>query len=77
MNLGTAQLTGIERQALEDNRVNRRQPRMYSSVNTDPSPETPYTLDFCQWVHREFDTLLDEIAAGTLRGKITSEENES
>ena len=56
-------LTGIERQALEDNLANRRKPRVFSTPNATESPESPYTLDFCLWLHRTFDALVAEINA--------------
>ena len=49
--LGT--MASIERQAQEDNFVNRRKPRMFASENPVSSPETPYHLDFCAWLQSE------------------------
>lgn len=46
-------VTGIERKAEEDNIVNRRKPRVYSSANGTMSVETPYDLDFCEWLQSE------------------------
>jgi hypothetical protein len=73
---GTATaLTGIEKQLLEDEVAKRRKPRMFSSLNTDPLLTTPYTLEFCRWLHHNYDTLLNEINNGGLRGKLTIESN--
>lgn len=41
--------------------ANRRKPRVFATVDMTPSPETPYTLDFCMWLHRNFDTLKDVV----------------
>lgn len=54
----TGAMTGIERvfgttKADEDNIAQRRKPRMYASINTDPSPATPYHIDFCMWLQSE------------------------
>lgn len=57
---------------IADPPANRRKPRQFATVDMSPSPETPYTLDFCMWLHRAFDVLLDEIGDGTLRGTLAS-----
>jgi len=43
----------------EEPPAQRRKPRMYASANPIVSPETPYTLDFCQWLHRNFDGIVE------------------
>ena len=58
--------TGIERKAWEDNLVNRRKPRMYATTDLSPSKPTDITLDFCFWLSRNFDGLVEAINAGTL-----------
>ena len=62
--IGSAiEMTGIERKAYEDELANRRKPRMFSSTTLIGSPNTPYTLDFCPWLHRNFDAIVEAINA--------------
>ena len=63
--------TGIERKAWEDDLANRRKPRMYASVDLTPSKPTDITLDFCAWLHRNFDALVESINAGTVHSYST------
>ena len=65
MNPGT-KMTGIDRHFLEENLANRRKPRMYTTLATGAFEDCPYPLDFCVWLHRNFDGLLTAIHAGTI-----------
>ncbi len=58
-------MSGIKRHIQEENIANRRKPRMYASFDFG-SDESPYPLDFCMWLHRNFDGLVLAINAGTL-----------
>ncbi len=51
--MNTGIMTGIDRKILEDEIAQRRKPRMYASINTEPSPATPYHIDFCIWLQSE------------------------
>lgn len=64
MNTG-AQLTGIERVLLEENVANRRKPRMYASFQFG-SDKSLYPLDFCIWLHRNYENLVAAINSNTL-----------
>lgn len=66
MELGTQQqLTAIERITLEENVANRRKPRMYASFEFG-SDKSPYPLEFCFWLARNFDGLVAAINSNTL-----------
>lgn len=57
MGFGTAtHLLGVRQ---DDPPAQRRKPRMFASENPTSSPETPYTLDFCLWLNRNFDGLVE------------------
>jgi len=61
MELGTrTALTGIERKAWEDSLANRRKPRVYASFEFSAN-QCPYPLEFCRWLHRNFDGLVEAI----------------
>jgi hypothetical protein len=61
MELGTQTgRTGIERKAWEDSLANRRKPRVYASFEFG-SDKCLYPLDFCFWLHRNFDGLVEAI----------------
>jgi len=51
--------TGVDLRPDEDEPANRRKPRMYSSFQ-QLSPANPYPLDFCLWLQRNFDFLLEQ-----------------
>lgn len=62
---------------LEDPPANRRKPRQFATVDMTPSPATPYTVDFCMWLHRNFDDLAHDANVAQSRVKLTSDEYES
>jgi hypothetical protein len=41
-----------------DELANRRAPRMYASVDMGKCEPPTITLDFCHWLHRDFDGLV-------------------
>lgn len=63
-------MTGIERVLLEENLATRRKPRMYASFEFGRD-EHPYPLDFCMWIHRNFDGLVTAINTYTLFEYVT------
>jgi len=45
----------------KDDLANRRAPRVYATTTTGKCEPSPITLDFCLWLHRNFDGLVDAI----------------
>jgi len=42
-----------------DDPANRRKPRVYASFQ-QPTKSNPYPLDFCIWLHDNYDALVQE-----------------
>lgn len=53
-------MTGIEKKELEDEVARRRKPRTFSSLKPG-FDNTVVPLDFCFWLHRNFDSLVRAI----------------